>query len=101
MAEVEMRTERVDDSSLLMAHLQKMGLAGMYPGIPKQLTIPPTTDRLLAAFKEITLSSVILPDQTIIQLTPLSPVQIWILELLDFSPSNYSDLAVDILPNPP
>jgi transposase len=77
------------------------GLAGLYPGTPKQITSRPTTERLLAAFKEITLSAVILPDQTIVHITPLSPVQNRILELLDFSTSIYTDLAVDILPNPP
>jgi len=77
------------------------GLAGLYPGNPKQLTCRPTTERLLAAFKEITLSAVLLPDQIIVHITPLSPVQNRILELLDFSTSVYTDLAVDILPNPP
>jgi transposase len=76
-------------------------LAGLYPGNPTQTTNRPTTERLLAAFKEITLSFVFLPDQTIVHITPLSPLQIRILELLDFPTSIYSNLAVDIRPNPP
>ena len=60
-----------------------------------------TTERLLAAFKEITLSVVFLKDQTIVHITPLSPLQIRILELLDFPASIYTNLAVDIRPNPP
>lgn len=81
--------------------LAKEELAGLYPGNPSQTTHRPTTERLLAAFKEITLSFVFLPDQTIVHITPLSPLQIRILELLDFQTSIYSDLAVYIRPNPP
>ena len=77
------------------------GLAGLYPGNPKQQTQRPTTERLLAAFKEITLSLVQLPDQTIIHITPLTPLQSRILKLLDLSPSIYTDLAANSLPNPP
>ena len=77
------------------------GLAGLYPGNPKQETIRPTTERLLTAFQEITLSFVLLPDQTIVQVTPLTPLQSRILELLNFSPSIYTDLTVDILSYPP
>ncbi len=77
------------------------GLAGLYPGNPKQQTQRPTTERLLAAFKEITLSVVRLPGQTIVHITPLSPLQSRILKLLDLSPSIYSDLAANSLPNPP
>ena len=76
-------------------------LAGLYPGNPKQETQRPTTERLLAAFKEITLSVVQLPGQTIIHITPLTPIQSRILKLLDFSTSIYTDLAANNLPNPP
>jgi transposase len=76
-------------------------LAGLYPGNPKQTTSRPTTERLLAAFKEINLSFVVLPDQTLVHITPLSPLQNRILELLDFPSSIYTNLAADIRPNPP
>jgi transposase len=76
-------------------------LAGLYPGNPNQTTSRPTTERLLTAFKEINLSIVILPDQTIVHITPLSPLQNRILELLDLPTSIYTNLAVDIRPNPP
>ncbi len=77
------------------------GLAGLYPGNPKQQTQRPTTERLLAAFKDITLSVVLLPGQTIVHITPLTPLQARILKLLDLSTSIYTDLAANILPNPP
>jgi transposase len=77
------------------------GVAGLYPGNPKQQTKRPTTERLLKAFQEITLSSVLLPEQTIVHITPLTPLQNRILKLLDLSPSIYTALAVEILPNPP
>lgn len=76
-------------------------LAGLYPGNPKQSTSRPTTERLLAAFKEIDLSVVFLPEQTIVHITPLSPLQNRILQLLDLPTSIYTNLAVDIHPNPP
>lgn len=77
------------------------GLAGLYPGNPKQQTDHPTTERVLAACKEITLSLVQLPGQTIVHITPLTPLQRRILELLDLPPSIYTDLVVNIQPNPP
>ena len=69
------------------------GLVGLYPGNPKQQIQRPTTERLLAAFKDITLSVVLLPGQTIVHITPLTPLQGRILELLHLSPSIYTDLA--------
>lgn len=77
------------------------GLAGLYPGNPKQQTQRPTTERLLSAFDNITLSFIQLPGQHIVHITPLTPLQCRILELLDLPTSVYSDLAVNLLPNPP
>jgi len=77
------------------------GLAGLYPGNPKQQTQRPTTERLLAAFDNITLSLIQLPGQTIIHMTPLTPLQCRILELLDLPSSIYTQLALNVLPNPP
>ncbi len=77
------------------------GLAGLYPGNPKQQTRRPTTERLLAAFKNITLSLVQLPGQNIVHITPLTPLQCRILALLDLPISIYADLAANTLPNPP
>lgn len=77
------------------------GLAGLYPGNPKQLTQLPTTERLLAAFKGITLSLVQLPGQLIVHITPLTPLQSRILNLLDLPTSIYTDLAANTQPLPP
>jgi transposase len=77
------------------------GLAGLYPGNPKQQTQRPTTERLLAAFANITLSLIQLPGQTIVHITPLTPLQCRILELLDLPTSIYMDLAANVLPIPP
>jgi transposase len=76
-------------------------LAGLYPGNPKQQTPLPTTERLLAAFKDITLSLVRLPGQTIVHITPLTPLQSRILHLLDLPTSIYTDLAANSQPIPP
>jgi transposase len=91
-------TEFVARRSLETEH---ESLAGLYPGNPKQQTQRPTTERLLAAFKEITWSLVQLPGQTIIHISPLTPLQSRILNLLDLPTSIYTDLALNTLPNPP
>jgi len=77
------------------------GLPGLYPGNPKQQTQTPTTERLLAAFAHITLSLIHLPGQSIVHITPLTPLQCRILELLDLPTAIYMDLVVNVLPNPP
>jgi transposase len=76
-------------------------LVGLYPGNPTQATTRPTTERLLYAFQNITLSLVLLPDQTIKHITPLSALQIRVLALLDLPVSTYTDLAVASSPIPP
>jgi transposase len=77
-------------------------LAGLYPGLPKRETLRPTTERLLRTFKEITLTVVRLPDQTIRHISPLSDLQRRILELLSLPSSIYEDLALQkARANPP
>jgi transposase len=80
---------------------QNRTLAGLYAGNPKRSTGRPTTERLLKAFKEITLTTVEMPGQFIRHVTPLTELQSRILRLLGLSPSTYSDLAVAIEPIPP
>jgi transposase len=76
-------------------------LTGLYPGNPKRQTARPTTERLLKAFKEITLTVVKLPGQTIHHVTPLSQLQQRILALLGLSTSVYDNLAAAIHSIPP
>lgn len=80
---------------------EQQSLPGLFPANPKQSTQQPTSERLLAAFKEITLSLIQLPTQHIRHLTPLTPLQSRILELLGFSPSLYVNLSISTMPNPP
>jgi len=77
-------------------HLAEEGseLAGLYAGNPKRTTVRPTAERLLEAFKEITLTVVQESQRTIRHLTPLSTVQGRILALLDFSTDVYIRLGV-------
>src|SRR5712692_6630270 len=70
-------------------------LAGLYAGNPKRATTHPTTERLLEAFQEITLTLVIEPHQTRRHVTALSPLQQRVLALLEFSPTLYSNLCED------
>jgi transposase len=72
---------------------EQASLAGLYPGNPKQTTDRPTTERLLRAFEGVTLSCIDLPGQQIRHLTPLSPLQSRILQLLRLSDSVYTSLA--------
>jgi transposase len=70
-------------------------LAGLYAGNPKRATTHPTTERLLEAFREITLTLVIEPHQTRRHLTALSSLQHRVLALLAFTPTMYTTLCRD------
>jgi transposase len=67
-------------------------LEGLYAGNPKRATARPTAERMLETFQEITLTLIELPQQTIRHVTPLSPVQRRILEILGFSEELYMSL---------
>jgi transposase len=75
-------------------------LAGLYAGTPTRATAQPTAERLLGAFKEITLTLVQLPQATVRHLTPLSPLQHQILDLLGFAPDTYA-MIEHFSPQPP
>ena len=70
-------------------------LLGLYAGNPKRATLMPTAERLLEAFKEITL--LILPHSghNVRYLTPLTPLQQRILELVGVSTELYTCLCDD------
>jgi len=68
-------------------------LTGLYAGNPKRATARPTAERLLEAFREITLTVIQEPHQTRRHLTPLSEVQQRILALLGFSTDIYTRLC--------
>jgi transposase len=72
---------------------EKESLPGLYPGNPKQTTERPTCERILRAFRGVTLSCVNLPGQQIYHMPPLSPLQSRILQLLKLSDSIYTSLA--------
>jgi transposase len=76
-------------------------LAGLYAGNPKRATAQPTTERLLEAFRGITLSIIVEPHQQRRHLTVLSPLQQRILALLDFAPTIYTKLCADSSCQPP
>lgn len=60
-------------------------LAGLFAGHPTRRTSQPTTERLLEAFSEVTLTIVRAPGFAPRHVTPLSPLQQPILTLLGFS----------------
>jgi len=68
-------------------------LTGLIENNPKKGIDNPTAERLLKTFREINLTIAHLPDQTIRHVTPLSPLQVRILELLGLSPAIYTRLA--------
>jgi transposase len=68
-------------------------LAGLIENNPHKGITNPTTERLLKTFDNVTLTLVQLPDQTIRHITPLTPVQTRILELLGLSTTVYTRLA--------
>jgi len=68
-------------------------LVGLHKENPKKATAIPTAERLLQAFSNITLTVVQLPDRVMRHVTPLTPLQVRILELLGLSPDIYRSLA--------
>ena len=74
-------------------------IAGLYAGNPKRETARPTAERSLEAFGDITLTVFELPQQTIRHVTPLSALQLRILEILGFSAEVYARLeAISVEP---
>jgi transposase len=68
-------------------------LAGLYTDSPKHTTTRPTAERLLEAYKGITLTVIHLGDQVHRHVTPLSDLQQRILVLLGLSTGIYTELA--------
>jgi transposase len=68
-------------------------LAGLYAGNPRRDTARPTAERLLEAFRDITLTIMEGPQQTARYVTALSPLQQRILEILGFSSALYTRLC--------
>ena len=79
---------------------EQQPLAGLYAGNPTRATTRPTAERLLAAFKEITLTLVQTPQGALRHLTALAPLQHQILDLLGFTPDIYAIIA-HYSPQPP
>jgi transposase len=70
-------------------------IAGLYAGNPKRRTNQPTTERLLEAFENITLTVIRAADDVVRHVTPLSSLQQEILLLVGLMPVIYSQLADD------
>jgi transposase len=71
----------------------RTALAGLYAGQPTRTTTRPTAERLLASFREVTLTIITLPGQIVRHLTPLTALQQQILDLMDCPPTIYTRLA--------
>jgi transposase len=74
---------------------QEDELAGLYAGNPKRTTARPTAERVLEAFKDLTLTLIHEPHRSLRHLTPLSDLQQRILSLLDFAPEIYTRLCIN------
>ena len=76
-------------------NLQREGttLKGLYPGQPGRQTTRPTTEMMLHVFRGITLSRIIVHGATYEHLTPLTPVQERIVELIGIPLETFSRLA--------
>jgi transposase len=81
---------------IVRRRLARLGksLSGLYTGNPRRMTDRPTTEKLLFAFKEITLTRMTTTDGNLHQyLTPLNPLQDRILRLLGLSKTIYTQLT--------
>jgi len=72
---------------------EEASLAGLYAGNPKRATARPTTELLLEAFRNVTLTMVRLPGRRYFHLTPLTELQQRILCLLGFAAEVYTRLC--------
>ena len=72
---------------------EKESLVGLYPGNPKKATQRPTTERLLKAFDNITLTILNIKGEEYGYVTPLNQVQKKILRLLGLDSEIYSGLV--------
>lgn len=70
-------------------------VGGVYAGQATRTTMRPTAERLLAAFREVTLTVVELPGRVVHHLTPLTLVQQRLLALVDCTPEIYLRLVYD------
>jgi transposase len=73
-------------------------LTGLYAGQAKRATAHPTAEKLLAAFDGITLTKLRLRAPPYLHVTPLSPLQQTILDLLGFSPDLFARLTATASP---
>ena len=75
--------------------LQQTGesLSGLYPGNPTRATARPTTEKLLKAFENLTLTLIQARGEWYGDVTPLNPLQLKILTFLGLSPEIYSGLV--------
>jgi transposase len=71
----------------------KSKLDGIYSGNPRRATAQPTTERLLASFKEITIVFIAVGAKIYSELTILNPLQHNILQLLNFPSDIYTRLS--------
>ena len=72
-------------------------LKGLYEGNPNRATASPTTERLLKAFKDMTLYRHHTATETWYEVTQLSPLQRRILKLLDIPDSVYAPPAAPLI----
>jgi transposase len=75
-----------------LAHNQEQ-LVGLHAENPKKPSATPTSERLLQSFSKITLTIIEFPDRIVRHVTPLTTLQVRILELLGLSPNIYRSLA--------
>jgi hypothetical protein len=67
-------------------------LFGLFPGNPKRATARPTAERILSAFKPLSLTIVKVNDQPYRHVSPLNSLQRRILELLALPTDLYASL---------
>lgn len=73
---------------------EQTAFAGLHPENPRKTTDRPTSERLLRAFKGITLTIIHMKDQVIRHLSPLSELQKEILRRLEFGAVLYQHLEI-------
>ena len=82
---------------VMRRHLARTGerIAGLYVGNPQCVTERPSTEQILGAFQEITLTVLIEPQPTRRHVTTLSALQHRLLALLELQSDIYTRLSSD------
>ena len=91
----------VEEHALVIGLVKGQTLKGLYPGQPGRVAKRPSAELLLAAFKGINLTILLVAGQLVAHITALSALQRRLLELWDLPSDLYLRLTLHFSEPPP